>query len=50
VERLQMKRGESIRVEGETYRKLLRGNDGSEGRKELPGGKTTPVITVKTRN
>jgi hypothetical protein len=50
VERLQMKRGESIRVEGETYRKLLRGNDHFEGRKELPSGKTTPVITVKTRS
>jgi hypothetical protein len=49
VERLQMKRGESMRVEGDTYRKLMGGIKESDGRKELPGGKSTPVVTVKTR-
>jgi hypothetical protein len=49
VERLKVVRGDSMRVDGETYRKLLKGSDEAGGVKELPDGKSTPVITVKAR-
>jgi hypothetical protein len=42
VERLRIKRGESMQVEGETYRRLMGG--GQEAR-ELPA----PVVTVKAK-
>ncbi|KZM20270.1 uncharacterized protein EKO05_0003669 [Ascochyta rabiei] len=44
VERLRRARGESMRVEGETYRRLVRGSE--EGRaRELPA----PAVTVRTK-
>jgi hypothetical protein len=49
VERLKMARGDSMRVDGETYRRLLRGSEDTGGVRELPGGKTTPIITVKAK-
>ncbi|KAJ4320223.1 hypothetical protein N0V94_003487 [Neodidymelliopsis sp. IMI 364377] len=44
VERLRRARGESMRVEGETYRRLVRG--GEENVREI-GGKGAPVVTVR---
>lgn len=41
VDRLKQARGESMRVEGETYRNLVRGGNGE--RKELPA----PVVTAR---
>lgn len=43
VERLKRARGESMRVEGETYRKLVRG--GEQGVRELPA----PTVTVRAK-
>lgn len=47
VERLRRARGESIRIEGETYRRMVRG--GEEGVRELGGGKAVPTVTVKAK-
>ncbi|KAF1835692.1 hypothetical protein BDW02DRAFT_567730 [Decorospora gaudefroyi] len=46
VQRLQVSRGEHMRVEGETYKRLMRGgeSEGREGR-ELPG----PTVTVSAK-
>jgi hypothetical protein len=49
VERLRLARGESMRVEGETYRNRLGGNEGREGMRELGAGKNTPTITVRAK-
>ncbi|KAH7344278.1 hypothetical protein BKA66DRAFT_33936 [Pyrenochaeta sp. MPI-SDFR-AT-0127] len=51
VERLRVARGESMRVEGDNYRKMMRSSeDGEEGGvKELPPGKSVPTISVKAR-
>jgi hypothetical protein len=49
VDRLRLARGESMRVEGETYRNRVRGSDTQEGVRELPAGKSTPVVTVKAK-
>ena len=43
VERLKRARGESMRVEGETYRRLIRG--GEEVARELPA----PTVTVRAK-
>ncbi|KAF9692093.1 hypothetical protein EKO04_009931 [Ascochyta lentis] len=44
VERLRRARGESMRVEGETYRRLIRGSE--EGRvRELPA----PAVSIRTK-
>jgi hypothetical protein len=43
VDRLRLARGESMRVEGETYRNLVRGGNGE--RKELPA----PVVTARMK-
>lgn len=45
VERLQVSRGEQLRAEGETYKRLMRGSEDGEGRRELPG----PTVTVRAR-
>ncbi|KAH6878763.1 hypothetical protein BKA58DRAFT_102503 [Alternaria rosae] len=45
VERLQVSRGEHMRVEGDTYKRLMRGGDEAEGRRELPG----PTVTVRAK-
>lgn len=45
VERLQVSRGEHMRVESDTYKRLMRGADDSEGRKELGG----PTVTVRAK-
>jgi hypothetical protein len=47
VDRLRVARGDSMRVEGETYRNRIRGSEGSEGLRELPAGKSTPIVTIK---
>ncbi|KAH6643093.1 hypothetical protein C7974DRAFT_117026 [Boeremia exigua] len=44
VERLRTARGESMRVEGETYRNLIRGGE-EKGRKELPA----PIVTARAK-
>jgi hypothetical protein len=49
VERLQRARGESMRVEGESYRKLMAGDKGPEGVRELPAGRATSVISLHSR-
>jgi hypothetical protein len=49
VERLRLARGESMRVEGETYRNRIRGSEGGEGVRELGAGKNTPIVTVKAK-
>ncbi|KAL6153454.1 hypothetical protein ACJQWK_03901 [Exserohilum turcicum] len=43
VERLQVSRGEQLRAEGDTHRRLMRGHDEGDGRRELPG----PAVTVR---
>lgn len=48
VERLRGARGESMRVEGENYRRMVRSGEGSwpvEKGRQLPG----PIVTVKAR-
>jgi hypothetical protein len=45
VERLQVSRGEHMRVEGDTYKRLMRGGEEAEGRRELPG----PTVTVRAK-
>ncbi|RAR03324.1 hypothetical protein DDE83_008265 [Stemphylium lycopersici] len=45
VERLQVSRGEQLRAEGETYKRLMRGSEDGEGRRELPA----PTVTVRAR-
>ncbi len=45
VERLRVARGESVRVEGETYRKMIRG--GHDEARELPAGKNIPTISLR---
>lgn len=45
VERLRRARGESIKVEGETYRRLVRGGEEGDMR-ELPA----PAVTVKAKH
>jgi hypothetical protein len=49
VERLRLARGESMRVEGETYRNRIGGGDGREGVRELGAGKNTPIVNVKAK-
>lgn len=44
VERLRRARGESMRVEGETYRRLIRGGE-EGGARELPA----PTVTVRAK-
>lgn len=44
VERLRLARGESMRIEGETYRRLVRGGE-DVGTRELPA----PAVTVKAK-
>ena len=48
VERLRIARGESMRVEGESYRKMVRGGQDADA-KELPGGNNMPTISVRSR-
>jgi hypothetical protein len=49
VERLSAARGDWRRGESEQIRKLMHGiRDGDEGVRELPAGRTTPIVTVKT--
>jgi len=45
VERLQVSRGEHMRVESDTYKRLMRGGEEGDGRKELPG----PTVTVRAK-
>ncbi|RYN74595.1 hypothetical protein AA0117_g7046 [Alternaria alternata] len=45
VERLQVSRGEQMREERETYKRLMRGGEESDGRRELPG----PTVTVRAK-
>jgi hypothetical protein len=45
VERLQVSRGEYMRVEGETYKRLMRGGEDGDGIRELPG----PTVTVRAK-
>jgi DnaJ-domain-containing protein 1 len=45
VERLQVSRGEQMREERETYRRLMRGGEEADSRKELPG----PTVTVRAK-
>jgi hypothetical protein len=45
TERLAAARGEQLRVEGETHKRLLRGGDDGEGMRELPA----PTITVRVK-
>ncbi|XP_014551729.1 hypothetical protein COCVIDRAFT_112164 [Bipolaris victoriae FI3] len=45
VERLQVSRGEQLRAEGDTYRRLMRGAEDADGRRELPG----PTVVVRAR-
>ncbi|KAI4631799.1 uncharacterized protein J4E87_002505 [Alternaria ethzedia] len=45
VDRLQVSRGEHMRVEGDTYKRLMRGGEEGEGRRELPG----PTVTVRAK-
>jgi hypothetical protein len=45
TERLEAARGEQLRVEGETYKRLMRGGEDGEGMRELPG----PTVTVRAK-
>ena len=45
VERLQVSRGEHMRVESDTYKRLMRGAEEGDGRKELGG----PTVTVRAK-
>ncbi|USP79260.1 hypothetical protein yc1106_06534 [Curvularia clavata] len=45
VERLQVSRGEQLRAEGDTYRRLMRDSEDGEGWRELPG----PAVTVRVK-
>ncbi|CAA9966871.1 AF-4 domain containing protein [Pyrenophora teres f. maculata] len=45
IERLQVSRGEHMRVESETYKRLMRGPEEGDGRKELGG----PTVTVRAK-
>jgi hypothetical protein len=45
VERLQVSRGEHMRVQGDTYKRLMRGGEEAEGRRELPG----PAVTIRAK-
>ncbi|KAG9188527.1 hypothetical protein G6011_02450 [Alternaria panax] len=45
VERLQVSRGEQMSVERDMYKRLMRGGDEAEGRRELPG----PAVTVRAK-
>ncbi|KAH8728346.1 hypothetical protein GQ44DRAFT_702176 [Phaeosphaeriaceae sp. PMI808] len=49
VDRLRLARGESMRVEGETYRNRIKNSEASGGIRELPAGQNTPVVTVKAK-
>jgi hypothetical protein len=49
VDRLKRARGDSMRVEGDSYRKAMSGDKDSGGVRELPAGKSTPVITLNAR-
>ncbi|KAF2128227.1 hypothetical protein P153DRAFT_343515 [Dothidotthia symphoricarpi CBS 119687] len=48
VDRLRVSRGESMRVEGDNYRRMIRGGEDEGGFKELPG-RGVPVVTVKAK-
>jgi hypothetical protein len=45
TERLAAARGEQLRVEGETYKRLMRGGEDGEGMRELP----PPTVTVRAK-
>jgi hypothetical protein len=45
VERLLISRGEQLRAEGDTYRRLIRGSEDADARRELPG----PTVIVRAR-
>jgi hypothetical protein len=46
VERLSAARGDARRIESDQIRKLIHGSQGDEGVKELPAGRSTPLVTV----
>ncbi|KAF1914374.1 hypothetical protein BDU57DRAFT_519345 [Ampelomyces quisqualis] len=47
VERLSAARGDARRIESKQIRKLMHGSKDDEGVRELPAGRSTPLVTAK---